>query len=103
MSAAIWCVQSLAGSAVVMQWQRPSCNWGACKAHNVRHVQVGFKRELIKEVRLFVLDAQEFRQDWEANGPMVPGLDPMDAVDRLKKFQLMFEVCTYMHYSIICV
>ena len=41
---------------------------------------------------LFVLDAQEFRQDWEANGPMVPGLDPMDAVDRLKKFQLMFEV-----------
>ena len=55
-------------------------------------VQVGFKRELIKEVRLFVLDAQEFRQDWEANGPMVPGLDPMDAVDRLKKFQLMFEV-----------
>ena len=39
-----------------------------------------------------MLDAQEFRQDWEANGPMVPGLDPMDAVDRLKKFQLMFEV-----------
>lgn len=63
-------------------------------------VQVGFKRELIKEVRLFVLDAQEFRQDWEANGPMVPGLDPMDAVDRLKKFQLMFEVistCALIH------
>lgn len=55
-------------------------------------LQVGFKRELIKEVRLFVADAQDFRQDWEANGPMVPGLDPMDAVDRLKKFQLMFEV-----------
>ncbi|DBA69380.1 TPA: Dynein gamma chain, flagellar outer arm [Trebouxia sp. C0005] len=59
---------------------------------NLARLQVGFKRELIKEVRLFVLDAQEFRQDWEANGPMVPGLDPMDAVDRLKKFQLMFEV-----------
>jgi len=59
-------------------------------------VQVGFKRELIKEVRLFVLDAQEFRQDWETNGPMVPGLDPMDAVDRLKKFQLMFEVQFWM-------
>lgn len=65
-----------------------------CKAYALCHVQVGFKRELIKEVRLFVLDAQEFRQDWEANGPMVPGLDPMDAVDRLKKFQLMFEVRT---------
>ena len=55
-------------------------------------LQVGFKRELIKEVKLFVGDAQAFRQDWEANGPMAPGLDPMDAVDRLKKFQQMFEV-----------
>ena len=81
----------MAGS-VVMQWQGPSCNYKLTKLTNGRHVQVGFKRELIKEVRLFVLDAQEFRQDWEANGPMVPGLDPMEAVDRLKKFQLMFEV-----------
>lgn len=54
-------------------------------------MQVGFKRELIKEVKAFVVDAEAFRQDWEANGPMVPGLDPMDAVDRLKKFQQMFE------------
>jgi hypothetical protein len=55
-------------------------------------LQVGFKRDLIKEVHAFVADAQAFRRDWEANGPMVPGLDPMDAVDRLKKFQQMFEV-----------
>lgn len=54
--------------------------------------QVGFKRELIKEVKAFVVDAQYFRKDWEANGPMVPGLDPMEAVDRLRKFQQMFEV-----------
>lgn len=55
-------------------------------------MQVGFKRELIKEVKSFVVDAVNFRKDWEENGPMVPGLDPMDAVDRLKKFQQMFEV-----------
>jgi len=55
-------------------------------------LQVGFKRELVKEVHAFVQDAQAFRRDWEANGPMVPGLDPMEAVDRLKKFQQMFEV-----------
>ena len=54
--------------------------------------QVGFKRELIKEVKVFVADAQSFRTDWEAHGPMVPGLDPLEAVDRLKKFQQMFEV-----------
>uniref|UniRef100_A0A383W453 AAA+ ATPase domain-containing protein n=1 Tax=Tetradesmus obliquus TaxID=3088 RepID=A0A383W453_TETOB len=59
---------------------------------NLARQQVGFKRDLIKEVHAFVADAQAFRRDWEANGPMVPGLDPMEAVDRLKKFQQMFEV-----------
>lgn len=55
-------------------------------------MQVGFKRELIKEVRAFVGDAQVFRREWEQQGPMVPGLDPMEAVDRLRKFQQTFDV-----------
>ena len=38
-------------------------------------------------------DAQAFRREWEAAGPMVPGLDPMEAMDRLRKYQQMFEVC----------
>lgn len=57
---------------------------------------MGFKRDLVKEVQAFVQDAQAFRKDWEANGPMVPGLEPMEAVDRLKKFQQMFEVRAFM-------
>lgn len=32
------------------------------------------------------------RQDWEANGPMVEGLNPQEAIARLEKFQQMFEV-----------
>lgn len=32
------------------------------------------------------------RRDWEANGPMVAGLKPEIAIDRLKKFQQLFEV-----------
>ena len=59
---------------------------------NLTRLQAGFKRELIKEVKVFVVDAQHFRKEWEVQGPMVPGLDPMDAVDRLRKFQQMFEV-----------
>lgn len=59
---------------------------------NLTRLQVGFKRELIKEVKAFVVDAEMFRRDWTANGPMVPGLDPMEAVDRLRKFQQMFDV-----------
>jgi len=59
---------------------------------NLGRMQVGFKRELIKEVKVFVVDAVEFRADWDANGPAVPGLEPMEAVARLKKFTQMFEV-----------
>lgn len=55
-------------------------------------LQVGFKRTLLQDVKLFVADAVAFRADWEANGPTVPGLDPMDATDRLRKFQQLFEV-----------
>ena len=53
---------------------------------------MGFKRTLLQDVKLFVVDAVAFRHDWEANGPTVPGLDPMDATDRLRKFQQLFEV-----------
>jgi dynein heavy chain len=72
--------------------------WGKMKTlaisvnDNLSRLQVGFKRDLIKEVKAFVVDAAEFREDWDANGPAVPGLDPVEAVDRLKKFTQMFEV-----------
>ncbi|KAK9865923.1 hypothetical protein WJX84_001850 [Apatococcus fuscideae] len=59
---------------------------------NLARLQVGFRRELIKEVEIFKADARAFRSDWELHGPMVPGLDPTEAVDRLKKFMQMFEV-----------
>eukprot|EP00217_Crustomastix_stigmatica_P013603 CAMPEP_0183798542 /NCGR_PEP_ID=MMETSP0803_2-20130417/19119_1 /TAXON_ID=195967 /ORGANISM="Crustomastix stigmata, Strain CCMP3273" /LENGTH=4519 /DNA_ID=CAMNT_0026043227 /DNA_START=42 /DNA_END=13598 /DNA_ORIENTATION=- len=49
------------------------------------------KKELLKDVKQFTAEAKSFRSDWEANGPMVPGLDPMDAVNRLKAMQALFE------------
>lgn len=55
-------------------------------------LQVGFKRALLQDVKLFVVDAVAFRQDWEASGPTVPGLSPTDAADRLRKYQQLFEV-----------
>ena len=36
--------------------------------------------------------ASACRQDWEASGPMVEGLNPQEAIARLEKFQQMFEV-----------
>ena len=41
----------------------------------------------VAQVKVFVVDAQEFRKDWDANGPMVDGLAPAEAVERLKDFQ----------------
>jgi hypothetical protein len=32
------------------------------------------------------------RKDWQQSGPMVPDLDPMDAIARLHKFKQLFEV-----------
>jgi len=54
--------------------------------------QIGFRKQLRKEVAAFVVDARDFRADWVANGPMVPNLAPSDAIVRLKLFQQMFEV-----------
>ena len=65
--------------------------------HHALLEQAGFRKELVREVAAFVLDARAFRSDWELQGPMVPGLDPMEAVDRLKKFQQLFEVRMLWH------
>eukprot|EP00814_Leptocylindrus_danicus_P009510 CAMPEP_0116004988 /NCGR_PEP_ID=MMETSP0321-20121206/911_1 /TAXON_ID=163516 /ORGANISM="Leptocylindrus danicus var. danicus, Strain B650" /LENGTH=4605 /DNA_ID=CAMNT_0003473357 /DNA_START=128 /DNA_END=13942 /DNA_ORIENTATION=- len=49
--------------------------------------QIGFKRRLIADVTNFKSDVIQFRQDFINNGPMVQGLAPMDAVDRLSRFR----------------
>ena len=59
---------------------------------NLQRLQAGFKRELLKQVKLFIVDAAEFRSDWDANGPMVPGVKPLDAVERLDQYKALFDV-----------
>jgi len=49
--------------------------------------QIGFKRGLIKDISNFKVDVVQFRQDFDKNGPLVQGLAPMDAVDRLSRFK----------------
>ena len=36
-------------------------------------------------------DVKEFRKDFEQNGPMRPGMTPVDAAEALKKYQRYFE------------
>ena len=58
---------------------------------SLAELQTGFKRELVANVKQFVLDVQHFRNEFEAAGPMVTGLPPMEAVERLRKFQRLYE------------
>ena len=47
-------------------------------------VQVGFKKSLLNKIRDFVVNVKEFRSDWIAKGPGVPGTPPNIAVERLR-------------------
>ena len=53
--------------------------------------QANYRKGLTRNVRMFVVDVAQFRSDFEANGPGVPGLPPQEANERLRKFQRLFE------------
>ena len=53
--------------------------------------QTQYRKGLIRNVRMFVVDVSQFRTDFEANGPGVPGLPPADANERLLKFKRLYE------------
>ncbi|CAK9086371.1 Dynein gamma chain [Durusdinium trenchii] len=53
--------------------------------------QVHFKRNLIKTVHSFKRDVEKFRRDYEERGPMVKGIRPGQAVERLKRCKEEFE------------
>ncbi|XP_028985303.1 dynein axonemal heavy chain 5 isoform X3 [Betta splendens] len=54
-------------------------------------LQPNFRGELVSNVETFVEDCQHFYQDYEKDGPMVMGLAPQDASDRLIMFQNRFD------------
>ncbi|XP_078247829.1 dynein axonemal heavy chain 5 isoform X3 [Pogona vitticeps] len=54
-------------------------------------LQPKFRGELISTVEIFVEDCDQFYLDYDKNGPMVAGLEPQEASDRLIMFQNRFE------------
>lgn len=49
--------------------------------------QRNFKRQLLKDIKEFKVDVERFREEFLTNGPMVDGIAPNDAVDRLSRFK----------------
>uniref|UniRef100_A0A3B4ZWX5 Dynein axonemal heavy chain 5 n=1 Tax=Stegastes partitus TaxID=144197 RepID=A0A3B4ZWX5_9TELE len=54
-------------------------------------LQPNFRGELVVNMKVFLEDCQHFYQDYDKDGPMVVGLAPQDASDRLIMFQNRFD------------
>ncbi|XP_065523675.1 dynein axonemal heavy chain 5 [Lathamus discolor] len=54
-------------------------------------LQPNFRGELISTVKTFTEDCVQFYSDYNQNGPMVVGLQPQEASDRLTVFQNRFD------------
>ncbi|KAF0689476.1 Aste57867_19083 [Aphanomyces stellatus] len=54
---------------------------------NLSEVQGKFKKQLTKDVKDFQADALQFRTEYTMNGPMVSGIKPTEAVERLARFK----------------
>ncbi|XP_061631916.1 dynein axonemal heavy chain 5 [Phyllopteryx taeniolatus] len=54
-------------------------------------LQPKFRGELFTNVQIFVEDCQQFYADYDKDGPMVVGLAPQDASDRLIMYQNRFD------------
>ena len=50
-----------------------------------------FERELDKQVKEFMVTIIQFRNKFDVEGPVVPGLMPREAVDRLTTFQKEYD------------
>ena len=64
---------------------------GQVRTAKLSNLQAGFRREVVRAVKLFSLDVMQFCNDFDMNGPTVAGLMPVEAQIRLKKYCSIFE------------
>ena len=53
----------------------------------LRDASGGFRTNLNKGISEFKIDLERFRNDFENFGPIVPGISPSVAMERLKRFR----------------
>lgn len=59
---------------------------------NLSVKQTEYLKKLKTNVKELVKDVSDFRSDYEKNGPMVEGISPKEAIERLKRFDEQYEV-----------
>ena len=57
---------------------------------NVSILEGPYREDLIDKVSVFQKNVKSFREDYDANGPMVQGIAPQEAMTRLNKFKREF-------------
>ncbi|SCU69962.1 Cytoplasmic dynein 2 heavy chain (DYNC2H1), putative [Trypanosoma equiperdum] len=61
------------------------------RSDEINNLQYGFKKGLTQEVQKFGAEVIAFRNDYDSHGPMVEGLKPQEAMERLKRYQRQFD------------
>jgi dynein heavy chain len=61
-------------------------------SRHVASLQAGFRKRLVADVKLFRVDAQDFRKEYLATGPGVVGLAPSEAIERLRRYEDEFDI-----------
>ena len=54
--------------------------------------QAKFKKTLINGIKHLIVDVEDLRKNFEENGPMVPGIAPREALNRLRIFSEEYQV-----------
>lgn len=58
----------------------------------ISSLQAGFKKRLLSDLKVFVVEVTSFRAEYLAKGPMVEGISPEDAMERLKRYEDEYEL-----------
>jgi dynein heavy chain len=56
-------------------------------ADTLSELQTRLKKQLLQDVKDFVSEVRDFRHDFDKNGPLVRGITPGEAAERLEKFR----------------
>ena len=62
------------------------------RTEELSQAQTRYKRTLLKDIKDFKIDVDNFREDFLRNGPMIDGISANDAVERLSRFKEEFKI-----------
>ncbi|XP_074644897.1 dynein axonemal heavy chain 5-like [Tubulanus polymorphus] len=71
-------------------WEKLQAQASEISTH-LLSIQPNFRGDLIEDVKVFIVDCASYYDDYKSNGPMVSGVQPREASDRLIIFQNRFD------------